>query len=104
MTTRRTSSVLFTLIFAVFTLTCLAQDKAANKLMAGAGKADITPPTGTPLAGYGGRLGKPSTGVHDACEARALIIDNGAEKIAFVSVDHLGYDNAMITRVRTLAA
>ncbi|HZS10585.1 MAG TPA: neutral/alkaline non-lysosomal ceramidase N-terminal domain-containing protein [Blastocatellia bacterium] len=104
MATRRSSTFLFTLLLAVFALPCLAQDKAATRLMAGAGKADITPPVGTPLAGYGGRLGKPSTGVHDPCEARALIIDNGAEKIAFVSVDHLGYDNAMVTRVRTLAA
>src|SRR5581483_8305083 len=64
-----------------------ASARAQAKLLAGTGKADITPPIGTPLAGYGGRLGRPSTGVHDPTEARALIIDNGAEKIAFVSVD-----------------
>jgi neutral ceramidase len=77
---------------------------AQAKLMAGVGKADITPPVGTPLAGYGGRLGRPSTGVHDPTEARALVIDNGAEKIAFVSVDHLGFDHGMVERVRELAA
>ncbi|MFL6212547.1 MAG: neutral/alkaline non-lysosomal ceramidase N-terminal domain-containing protein [Blastocatellia bacterium] len=77
---------------------------AQSKLMAGVGKADITPPIGTPLAGYGGRLGRPSVGVHDPTEARALVIDNGAEKIAFVSVDHLGFDHGMVERVRELAA
>jgi Neutral/alkaline non-lysosomal ceramidase, N-terminal len=76
--------------------------KAQARLLAGVGKADITPPVGTPLAGYGARLGKPSTGVHDPTEARALIIDNGPEKIAFLSVDHLGFDHAMVERIRDL--
>lgn len=68
--------------------------------MAGVGRSDITPPVGTPLAGYGARLSKPSVGVHDPTEARALIIDNGAEKIAFLTVDHLGFDHAMVERIR----
>lgn len=104
---KKTIRFRFTLLLLLLWLMaslCVAQDAAAKKLLAGAGKADITPPTGTPLAGYGGRLGKASTGVHDPCEARALIIDNGVEKIAFVSVDHLGYDHAMIERVRAQAA
>src|ERR671938_45563 len=75
---------------------------AQSKLMAGVGEADITPPVGTPLAGYGGRLGKPSVGVHDPTEARALIIDNGVERIAFVSVDHLGFDHGMVERIRQI--
>jgi neutral/alkaline ceramidase-like enzyme len=77
---------------------------AQGKLMAGAGKSDITPPVGTPMAGYGARLGKGSTGTHDPTEARALIIDNGTERIAFVSVDHLGFDHGMVERVRALAS
>ena len=77
---------------------------AQGKIMAGVGKSDITPTIGTPLAGYGGRLGKPSTGVHDATEARALMIDNGAQRIAFVSVDHLGFDHGMVERIRAIAA
>ncbi|HJQ68453.1 MAG TPA: neutral/alkaline non-lysosomal ceramidase N-terminal domain-containing protein [Blastocatellia bacterium] len=77
---------------------------AQGKLAAGVGKADITPPPGTPLAGYGARAGRPSTGVHDPTEARALIIDNGVEKVAFVSVDHLGYDHTMVERVRSIAS
>jgi neutral ceramidase len=76
---------------------------AQGKLAAGVGKSDITPPLGTPLSGYGGRMGRPSTGVHDPTEARALILDNGAEKVAFVSVDHLGFDHGMVERVRSIA-
>ncbi len=77
---------------------------AQAKLMAGAGKADITPPIGTPLAGYGARGGKPSTGVHDPTEARAVILDNGVERIALVSVDHLGFDHGMVERIRAIAS
>lgn len=72
--------------------------------MAGVAKTDITPPIGTPLAGYGARQARPSTGVHDPTEARALIIDNGTEKIALVSVDHLGFDHGMVDRIRASAS
>ena len=96
------------LCFAVLSLpvlcVCFLAANAQSRIMAGIGKSDITPPIGTPLAGYGARMGKPSTGVHDATEARALVIDNGTERIAFVSVDHLGYDHAMVERVRAIAA
>jgi neutral ceramidase len=77
---------------------------AQGKLTAGVAKSDITPPVGTPLAGYGARRAQPSTGVHDPTEARALIIDNGTEKIAFVSVDHLGFDHGMVDRIRRIAS
>jgi hypothetical protein len=97
---RRISNLYVALIII---LVCSAGATAQSKLMAGAGMADITPPIGTPLAGYGARAGKPSTGVHDPTEARALVIDNGTEKIALVAVDHLGYDHAMVERVRSIA-
>jgi len=72
--------------------------------MAGVAKTDITPPIGTPLAGYGARRAQPSTGVHDPTEARALILDNGTEKLALVSVDHLGFDHGMVDRIRAIAS
>lgn len=92
-----------TLVFSVV-LCCLAVAGGQTRLAAGVGKADITPPVGTPLAGYGARLGKPSTGVRDPTEARALVIDNGTLRLAFVAVDHLGYDHAMVERVRSIAS
>ncbi len=106
-TSRRTpklAELLSQLLLLAFCLLCPLLASAQGKLAAGVGRADITPPVGTPLAGYGGRAGKPSTGVHDPTEARALIIDNGVEKIAFLSVDHLGYDHAMVERVRSIAS
>ncbi|HLF83692.1 MAG TPA: neutral/alkaline non-lysosomal ceramidase N-terminal domain-containing protein [Blastocatellia bacterium] len=84
---------------------CLALTaNAQGKLAAGVAKSDITPPVGTTLAGYGARRSQPSTGVHDPTEARALIIDNGIEKIALVSVDHLGFDHGMVDRIRGIAS
>jgi neutral/alkaline ceramidase-like enzyme len=89
---------------ALLVFCCVASARGQGKIMAGVGKADITPPIGTPLAGYGARRGAPSTGVHDPTEARALIIDNGVEKIALVSVDHLGFDHGMVERIRAIAS
>lgn len=89
---------------ALLLLYCVASASAQGKIEAGVGKSDITPPIGTPLAGYGARRGAPSTGVHDPTEARALIIDTGVEKIALVSVDHLGFDHGMVDRIRAIAS
>jgi neutral ceramidase len=99
---KRTLGLLIACISAIVVLNLSAV--AQSKLMAGVAKSDITPAVGTPLAGYGARLAKPSTGVHDPTEARALIIDNGTEKIAFVSVDHLGFDHGMVERIRGIAS
>jgi len=98
---RRPISILFALILLAFSLQAAS---AQGKLAAGVGKADITPPVGTPLAGYGARLGRPSTGVHDPTEARALIIDTGAIKVALASVDHLGFDSGMVARIQAVAS
>ena len=69
---------------------------ADAELRAGAAQTDITPPVGTPSAGYGNRRGRGMEGVHDPLLATALVIDNGETMIAFVGVDHLGYDAAMV--------
>ena len=98
---RRTRLVVAATLLVLY---CVASASAQGKIEAGVGKANITPPVGTPLAGYGARRGAPSTGVHDPTEARALIIDNGVEKIAFVSVDHLGFDHGMVERIRVIAS
>ena len=45
--------------------------------MAGWGVADITPETEVPLAGYSGRHGKPSLGIHDRPHVKALVIGDG---------------------------
>jgi neutral ceramidase len=49
----------------------------------------ITPPTGTPLAGFGNRKGKPSTGVHDDIFVKALAVSDGKDKAVIVGSDML---------------
>lgn len=63
---------------------------ARAEIMAGYGVADITPPAGTPSAGYGGRAGRGMTGTHDPLLATALALSNGEKTIVFCGVDHLG--------------
>jgi hypothetical protein len=59
----------------------------ADGLRAGAARADITPPTGYPMWGYGARHDAPSLGVLDPLRARALVLAAGSERIALVSLD-----------------
>lgn len=61
------------------------------ELYVGIGKTDLTPPQGTPSAGYGERKGEPMEGCHDPLLAIALFIDNGEKQIVLCSVDNLGF-------------
>lgn len=65
----------------------------------GIGKSEITPPIGTPSAGYAERKGEGMEGTHDPLLAIALFIDNGEKKIVFCSVDHLGFTYEMVQEI-----
>jgi len=60
---------------------------AFSTLRAGVSQVDMTPDVGTPLCGYGDRLGMPCTGIHDLVYARCLVLESGDERIALVSCD-----------------
>src|SRR5437660_7582578 len=59
----------------------------AAELEAGAAKIDITPPIGFAMWGYGARHDRPSDGVLDPLQARALVLAVGNQRIALVSLD-----------------
>ncbi len=65
----------------------------------GIGKADLTPPIGTPSAGYRARKGEPMQGVHDPLLAIALFIDNSEKNLVLCSVDHLGFTFEMVQEI-----
>ncbi len=65
----------------------------------GVGKTNITPPIGTPSAGYTDRNGEGMQGVHDPLLAIALFIDNGEKQLALCSVDHLGFTYEMVQEI-----
>ena len=62
---------------------------AIGRFEAGWGLSSITPPIGTPLAGFGDRKGKPSTGVHDEIFVKALAFSDGTDKAVIVGADML---------------
>ncbi|HPD61000.1 MAG TPA: neutral/alkaline non-lysosomal ceramidase N-terminal domain-containing protein, partial [Thermodesulfobacteriota bacterium] len=59
------------------------------QLIAGWGVSDMTPKTGIPLAGYRGRHGKPSIGVHDRLHVKALVVGDGHNMAVIIGADML---------------
>ncbi len=67
-------------------LVCLVCTDACGQLRAGAAKVDITPEMGVSLDGSISKNG-PATSVHDPLHARALVLDDGEQRVAIVVVD-----------------
>ncbi len=65
-------------------------------LRVGVARVNITPPVGKILGGYSGRavvpplVFAPSEGVHDGLFAKALVLDDGATKVALIGMDTIG--------------
>ncbi|MFX0145904.1 MAG: neutral/alkaline non-lysosomal ceramidase N-terminal domain-containing protein [Candidatus Hodarchaeota archaeon] len=70
-----------------------------GELFASAVQIDITPPVGTPLEGYGARVGV-SQGVHDPLYAQILLLKSGEAQIALLCLDLLGVGLGFTHRVR----
>ncbi|MCA9102135.1 MAG: neutral/alkaline non-lysosomal ceramidase N-terminal domain-containing protein [Planctomycetales bacterium] len=66
---------------------------AAAELSAGVARVDLTPPLemGATLGGYGERMSRPATGVHDRIWAKALVVSDGERKYVVVTADVLGF-------------
>jgi neutral ceramidase len=92
------------LLLSLAALTSFAADRSrsqAAELRAGVAKIDITPPLSlkASLGGYGDRMNRPATGVHDRIMAKALILTDGHKKFALVTVDALGFAPPVKTAV-----
>jgi len=72
-----------------------------RNLEAGAASAIVNPPIGSYIAGD--KRNRRFTGVHDDLHAKALVLHNGTESLAFLSVDCLGLTYPDIQRIRTKA-
>lgn len=68
-------------------------------ILVGVGKSDITPPVGTPSAGYHARKGAGMEGVHDPLLATAVFIYNGEKEIVLCGVDNLGFTYEMVQKL-----
>jgi len=73
--------------------------EAGILLQAGFGKVRVTPPAGSPLAGFAAREGV-STGTHDELFSRTLVFDNGSSAVAIVSLDVLAVSSEFVVRLR----
>jgi len=77
--------------FWLLVIGCLAvAGSVAWGLDIGVGVGDITPDVKTyrvPMAGYGARLGRPSTGVHDPLRAKVLFLRDGEVRMAMITCD-----------------
>lgn len=65
----------------------------AAPLAAGVARVDITPPLAmkAALGGYGARMSRPATGVHDRVWAKALVLADGHQRHAIVTADILAF-------------
>jgi len=74
-------------------LAVAALPAAAAPLEAGVSVANITPDPKTfhvPLGGYGERMNKPATGIHDYTLSKTIIFRQGNRKFALVTCDLIG--------------
>ena len=72
-------------------------------LKAGVGKSVVTPRVGAELIGYFDR-DHGATGIHDDLHARALVLDDGATKLAICSVDILWLWAKTVREIRQAVA
>jgi len=81
-------------------LVCLAALARAGELRAGRAAVKITPPAGVPLGGsYSVRLAE---GTHDDLFAKALVLEAGSSRAAFVSCDLISLDDGTVRSARRL--
>jgi neutral ceramidase len=73
------------------------------QLLAGIGRADVTPRIGSKLIGYSNRP-EGSKGVHDRLNARALVLDNGEGMLAICSVELLWLWGKFVREIRQAVA
>jgi hypothetical protein len=85
------------LLLTIIALLAFTTAASATELSAGAARIDITPPLeyGCPLGGYGERMSRPAEGVHDRVFAKALILSDGQQKFALVTIDIVGLSPAI---------
>ncbi len=88
---------LFTFLIVVFHLTIMAQP---NSLRVGVAAVSITPPNGTPLAGYYRK--RLSEGVLDDIHAKAIVFEQNGVKAAIVVCDILTFPRKTVTTAREL--
>lgn len=89
------------LLLSVIIYTCVFSSIVRAALKGGCSKVNITPPVGVWLSGYASR-DKPSDDIHDDLYARALVLDDGSNAAAIISVDLLWVPPQITSEVRAM--
>lgn len=76
----------------------MTDDPSPQTLSVGIASADITPPVGTPSAGFAGR--GPLAAHHDPLLATALVLSDGTLTAAWIACDLLYLDLETVTEIR----
>ncbi|MBI2192178.1 MAG: neutral/alkaline non-lysosomal ceramidase N-terminal domain-containing protein [Planctomycetes bacterium] len=72
----------------------------SHTCLAGVGRADLTPPMGLEMCGYGPHLKRKGLEVRDPLAARALLVSDGEQKVLFLTCDLIGLDEPAIEGIR----
>src|ERR1700721_2753078 len=73
---------------------------AQPRFLAAYGAVDITPVRAVYIAGYAN--GRKSVDAHDHLFAHCLLVEHGATRVAFVSVDLIGLPRFEILKIRAM--
>ena len=90
-------------VWMVLLCICIFTDSSSAALRGGCSKVNITPPVGVWLSGYASR-NRPSDDIHDDLYARALVLDNGSNAVAIISLDLLWVPPQITRQVRAIVA
>jgi neutral ceramidase len=83
-------------------LTINESDSNPQAFQVGTARVDITPPAGTPLAGYYSPRGADE--VHDPLYASAMVLSDGQSRVALISLDIIKTDSPTVNEARELIA
>ena len=89
----------FALISGLLAIACTAgAAEATDQTRIGAAAVVITPPLGTPMAGY--YFDRAAEGVHDELFAKALVLEQGGTRAALVSLDLISTPMGLVEEIR----
>ena len=95
-----TEWILIGIISSIVCLLIFSENSTASQFKAGTAKTDITPPMGFSMAGY--YTERLASSVHDELYAKALVLDDGKNKLVLVICDNIRPFPAAYKKARKL--
>jgi neutral ceramidase len=87
-------------IFLIIVVWFLSLTSFAGDLKIGIAVVKITPPLGSPMAGYYSDRG--ATGIHDELYAKAIVMEKDGSEIAIISCDLISVPAEIVAKVRDI--